>query len=152
MDLAHLLMTVLLLGQRRGLTPEQIVTAQSLAWYYSTRCEQPYPAGHWARLAVRATLHGRDLPGNCWTSPKDALHIAWQGCGMNEVRDGMPGPDVLAEHREQLERAVSDEPRLRQLADLRIAGQSNRDVAEELGVTPGRASQLARKIAERFRG
>jgi hypothetical protein len=151
MDLEHLLAVVLRYGRQRGLTAEQIVTAQSLAWYHASRYEgDPLPASHWARLAVRSTLNGRDLPG-CWTSPTDAIHRAWQGCGMHEVRDGSPGPDVLAEHREQYERALSESQQMRRVAELRVAGLSNLDVARELGVSPARSSQIARRIAEEFR-
>ena len=60
-DHSTLLDTVASLARRAGLDPFQLVTAQTLAWYYATRYEQrygnsdPLPASHWARLAVRAT-------------------------------------------------------------------------------------------------
>ena len=155
-DHSTLLDTVARLAHRAGLQPDQVATAVSLGWYYATRYEQrygnsdPLPASHWARLAVRATRNGRDLPG-CGTSPSDALRHAWQGAGMPEVRDPSPGPDVLAAHREQLERTLAESPRQRRVADLLIAGTSNKEVAEELGVSPARTSQIAREIVESFR-
>jgi hypothetical protein len=151
-DLSLLLDTVANLARRAGLDPFQVVTAQSLAWYYVVRYEGMHllPALHWARLAIRATRNGRDLPG-CGTSPSDALRHSWQGATMDEVRDGSPGPDVQAAHREQLERTLAASPRKRGVADLRIAGVSNREIAEELGVSPARTSQISREIAEDFR-
>ena len=151
-DLSLLLDTVANLARRAGLDPFQVVTAQSLAWYYVLRYEgsRLLPALHWARVAIRATRNGRDLPG-CATSPSDALRHSWQWATMNEVRDGSPGPDVQAAHREQLELALAASPRKRRVAELRIAGASNREVAEELGVSPARTSQIAREIAEDFR-
>jgi hypothetical protein len=156
-DLSILLDMVAGLAHRSGLAPDQVVTAQSLAWYYATRYEErngssddPLPPSHWARLAVRATRNGRDLPG-CGTSVSDALHRCWQGAGMPEARDPSPGPDVQAADREQLERTLAKSPQRRRVAELRIAGASNREVAEELGVSPSRTSQIAREIAEDFR-
>ena len=155
-DHSTLLDTVAHLARRAGLQPDQVVTAQSLAWYYAMRYEErygssdPLPPSHWARLAVRATRNGRDLPG-CGTGSSDALRRAWQGAAMPEVRDPGPGPDVLAAHREQLERTLARSPQRRRVADLRIAGTSNKEVAEELGVSPARTSQIAREIVESFR-
>jgi hypothetical protein len=155
-ELSHLLDTVDRWAQRCHLSPDQVVTAQSLAWYYLTRYQQrhanadPPPPSHWARLAVRATRNGRDLPG-CGTSPNDALHRTWQGAGMGEVRDPDPGPLACAIHREQMERTLAESPRKRRVADLRIAGLSNLEIAEDLGVSPARSSQIARETAEDFR-
>lgn len=81
-----LLESVLKWGKKRDLDDFEIATAQSLAWYYSTRHDGPdLPDGHWARIAVRAVCNGRDLPG-CGTGLADALSHPWQGAGMAEER------------------------------------------------------------------
>lgn len=150
--LATLLAVVLRYGLLRRMTPEQIGTAQSMAWYYQANYSgEPLPDSHWAQLAVRAVFNGRDLPG-CATSTHDALNVAWQGAAMGELRDSEPAPDVLAEHRELLERVLAGLSEIkRQVMDLRLAGVPGLAIAEELGITPGRVSQISREIAERFR-
>jgi hypothetical protein len=151
-DLSILLNTTAGLARQAGLPPDQVVTAQSLAWYFATRYQGiiPLPPSHWARLAVRAARNGRDLPG-CGTSESDALHRCWQGAGMPEVRDPSPGPDVLAANREQLEWTLAKSPQRRRVADLRVSGMSNLEIADDLGVSPSRSCQIARQIAEEFR-
>src|SRR5256885_909790 len=96
MDVTKLLATVLRWGRAAGLDEQQTATAQSLAWYYAAAYDGPeLPVSHWARLGVRATLRGRDLPG-CGTGSGDALHRVWQGAGMGEVADRRPPPDEVA--------------------------------------------------------
>lgn len=150
--LAEILEATLRWARRCGLDEFQIATAQSQAWYYWQEYDGPedFPAGHWARLAVRGVRNGRDLPG-CGTSVKDALLHSWQGAAMPEVMDRSPGPDVLVIHKElleRLERSVDDLKR--QVAELRLQGLSNAEVARKVNRSPGRTSQIAREFVEGF--
>lgn len=149
-SLETLLAVVLKWALRCGLDEGQAATAQSLAWHYRGRCEAQYPDSHWAKLAVRAVRHGRDLPG-CGTGQADALMHSHQGSGMPEVRDRTPPPDVLADHKERYERVMAGVGEVKKLvAAMRIEGWSNYEIALALKVSPGRTSQVAREIVERF--
>jgi len=146
-----LLETVLKWGKNRGLDEFEIATAQSLAWYYATKFKGKLPDSHWARVAVRAVWNGRDLPG-CGTSSQDALNFTWQGAGMQEVTDQTPGPDVLAAHKEALERVLSELTAIKkEVADLRLAGMATKEIAIHLHVSKSRVSQIAREIGEMFK-
>ncbi len=145
----QLLETVQRWGQSNGFDEYQIATAQSLAWYYKANYHgDELPDSHWARLGVRAVRNGRDLPG-CGTSPKDALNFCSQGAGMMEVMDHYPGPDKLAGDRELFDRMLTTvADKRKQVAELKMAGLMNKEVAKQMSLTPGRVSQLAREIAE----
>lgn len=150
-ELTVLLAVVLRWCNRCGLDDFQTATAQSLAWYWSSRSAVSYPPSHWARIAVRMVRNGRDLAG-CGTGQADALSHSLQGCGMGEVLDKEPSPAVLVEHKELLDKILAEVTEIkRQVVELRLQGLSNIEVAERLGVSPGRTSQIAREIAERFR-
>ncbi len=150
MDLVVLLAVVARWATRCGLDEMGTATAQSLAWLWASKSEVNYPAGHWAKLAVRATRNGRDLPG-CGTGHADALMHSTQGAGMGDMKDKSPGPDALAAHREQWERMESGLDERRRLAvEMRLEGWSNFEIATALGVSPGRTSQMAREVMERF--
>jgi hypothetical protein len=150
---ARLLEVVKRWAARCGLDEQQTTTAQTLAWWYrrNYRGEVPLSDSHWARLAVRATKNGRDLPG-CGTSVKDALLAGcWQGAAMPEVLDREPPPDVLAEHKETLARVLEGLSATKQsVVEARLSGRSNEDIARDLGLSAGRCSQIAREIAEAF--
>lgn len=138
-------------GRRCRLDEGQIVTAQSLAWYWASRCETPYPPHYWARLAVRAVHSGRDFAG-CATGPTDAIRHAWLTGGMPEKIDPTPGPDTLAEYKEQFERAFGRLADLKQeFLALKIAGLSNLEAVRRLGLSPTRGSQIAREFWEAFK-
>lgn len=146
--LAVLLTVVANWANRRRLNEDQTTKAQSLAWYWANRHHTELPASHWARLAVRAVLNGRDLAG-CGTGAADALSHMVQGAGMGEMADSSPPPDVLVAHAEAYEVTLGRlTERHRELADLKRQGASNTEVARTLGLSPGRASQLAREIWE----
>ena len=71
---------------------------------------------------------------------------------MPEVMDRFPGPDVLAEHREAYERTMAElTDRKRQVAEMRLAGMDNGEIAHLMGLSQARTSQIAREIVERFR-
>lgn len=150
--LAALLLTVAKLARKFKMDEFQTATAQSVAWLWASESPTDYPPSHWARLACRAVFYGRDLPG-CAVSRADALSHSSQGCGMDEAMDTTPGPDVLAAHREQWERITKGmTAKEADLTRLKIEGLANQDIARTLGVSPGRASQIARAIAEEWEG
>lgn len=146
-----LLETVLRWGSRCGLDEFQIATAQSLAWYFRTQYKgKDLPESHWARLAVKRVRSGRDLPG-CGTSPKDALNFTWQGAGMGEVMDKTPSPSTLAAHKETLERILAGLSEVKkEVAELRLSGAANKEIAVHLHLSEARVSQIAREIFEKF--
>ena len=146
-----LLETVAKWGVNCGLDEFELVTAQSLAWHYRSNYSGPeLPDSHWARLAVRAAWNGRDLPG-CALSTVDALNFVWQGAGMKDVQDKTPPPDVLASHKELLEKILAEVGELKaEVAELRIQGVTGKQIAVHLNISEGRISQIAREIAERF--
>lgn len=152
MELLALLAVVTTWGVRCKLDEFQLVTAQSLAWYWWDRSKVKYPASHWARLAVRWVRAGRDLAW-CGTGPSDALNHQVQGAGMGEVMDRTPPPDALASHIEEWERLQAKLTlKERQVQSLRIQGIDNGRIALAIGVSPARTSQLARSILEKWEG
>jgi hypothetical protein len=149
---AKLLEVVMRWGTRCGLDDFEIATAQSLAWYYRSRYDGPeLPDSHWARIAVRGLRNGRDLPG-CGTGDCDALHHTWQGHGMGEVVDRSPGPDVLAEQKELMERILAEVSDVkREVAKLKAAGMAGREIAIQVSLSQARVSQILREIADKFK-
>jgi hypothetical protein len=150
--LATLLLVVARLARMYKMDDFQVATAQSLAWLWSKDSPVDYPPSHWARLACRHVHNGRDLPG-CAVSRADALEHSVQGAGMDFKMDTTPGPDVLAAHREQWERITGGmTDREADLTRLKLEGMANKDIARTMGVSEGRASQIARAIAEEWEG
>ncbi len=147
-----LLETVLKWGKSWGLDDFEIATAQSLAWYHRSQYDGPeLPESHWARQAVRHVRNGRDLPG-CATPEADALNRCWLGAAMGEVMDRYPGPDMLAAHKEAMDRMLNSLSELqKQVAELRLAGVANKEIAVHLHFSEGRISQIAREIVEKFK-
>jgi DNA-binding CsgD family transcriptional regulator len=135
-----------------GNNPELISTATVLGWYYWSQGPQELPASVWARVAVRAVRAGRDLPG-VRDSGRDALDGATQGGGMGELADRRPGPLRMAIAREEYARLVAGlSPRQRLMVDAVAGGAARTDrLAAELGVTPGRVSQMRREIMAKLK-
>jgi hypothetical protein len=140
------------LARRYRLDEYDVTRAQSQAWFYAQACPRTYPAHYWAKVAVRAIRNGRDLPGTA-TPSTDALARAWLCVPMGDVRDPGPGPDALASHREAME-ALEDSfnPTERYVARLAQEGASGLEIAEAIGRSPGRVSQIKRELAERWAG
>jgi hypothetical protein len=152
MDQTKLLTTVLKWGKAFRLDDFEIATAQSLAWYHQSQYQGPeLPESHWARLAVRHVRFGRDLPG-CGTPEHDALNKCWLGAGMAEVMDRYPGPSTLAAHKETLERILKELSEIkREIAELRLSGMANKEIALHVNLSPARVSQIAGEIARLFK-
>lgn len=118
-------------------------------WYryqLNTRSPEITAKSH-AWMAILAVRYGRRLPGERKPWHKDALDRAVSGAGMDEVRDRRPGPDRLAEMREEWQSLLSKlNKRQRDLLDL--AEMRTSDLAERFGVSAARISQLRREIEE----
>jgi hypothetical protein len=122
-----------------------------LAWYFWRRDAGRNQPRHYAYFAIRHAMAGRDLPGiKTYTDVFDRL-TCWGGAGMGEVQDRKPGPDALVCHAEQIERweaRLNDTQRA--VVALRLEGLSNQEVARQVGLTPGRTSQIAREVVEAY--
>jgi hypothetical protein len=150
--IVSLLSVTLAWALKMGLTEEQAVTAQSLAWFYWKTSKKNFPDSVWARWAVRKVRANRDLPG-CATSVHDALLLASQGAGMERMLDRSPPPDVQVDHKERYEALLSSlTPTARAVAKLRQQGVSNGQIATALRLSEGRISQIARRIREEWDG
>lgn len=132
-----------------------VVTCVSLAWYIWRSRREDFPASVYAHLAARQVAAGRDLPG-CGTSTTDAITRATSGGGMDQLGDGPAAdPLVVLLHRERLavlsstfaDDTVKGEV-LRQLRD----GTRTLDVADEMGLSQARISQLRREFLEADEG
>src|SRR5205085_2555650 len=95
--------------RRLGSNDELVAIALVLAWYYWQKADKELPASVWARVAVRAALSGRDLPGVQSSHLPDVWdHLdRWEGGGMGEVRDRRPGPDALAASKEEFRKVYA---------------------------------------------
>lgn len=131
---------------------ERIQDAIGLCWfrYQQTAKRLEIPAKAFAWYAILQTLSGRNMPGKK-ARGEDALDKAWRCAAMQEARDPGPGPDKIAQEREEWEvlraRLTPRQAGLVQIGHLDI---SNQEMAELLGVSPGRVSQMRREI-ERLR-
>ncbi len=125
--------------------PDLRSLALTLAWYYWSIAPDKHhlPASVWARVGVRHALAGRDIPG-IRSKFRDAMkYRETQGAGMEGLADRRPGPMrtvVSAELFDRLWSQMND--REREMAEMYIDGAANQDVAERVGVTPGRATQI----------
>jgi hypothetical protein len=136
-----------------GQDDEKVSRAIVLSWYYwSIAHDDSLPATIWARVGVRFAAAGRDLPGVQPSRKRDALDYATQGAGMDEVRDRRPGPDKVAQHREDME-VLKKTLTVREwiMFEAFRNGATNREVAKLLEVTPGRISQMVTGILRRWR-
>jgi DNA-binding CsgD family transcriptional regulator len=150
----ELLAAVAALARRYKLDEWDLTRAQSIAWLLAVRCDQPqrFPWNYWAVLAIRRVRCGRDLPG-CETGENDVLRRTWLSGPMNEVRDPGPGPAAQAAHREAWELLENDMTEMEsRVAALALDGLSGVQIAERLGRTQGRVSQLRRQVVERWAG
>lgn len=132
---------------------EQLVQdAIGVCWYFYQQTPKALEltAGNFAYVAIRHVRNGRRIPGESDRQQygKDALDRAyWNGAGMQEVMDKRPGPDKIAEAKEQWElllRKVT--PRQRRFVELAAEEMRTIDMARQLGVTPGRVSHMRRAI------
>lgn len=137
----------------RRLSDELTSIALVLAWWLWSNRRVNYPPSHWARLAVRQALAGRDLPGVQASKFRDVWdHFdRWGGAGMEKARDRGPGPERIALWREEYARVKAslsgDRLRMAELIE-EDQGLGTGELAELLGKTPGRISQMRREIAE----
>jgi hypothetical protein len=130
-DLAAVALVLTWWAWRR--TPDAPV--ESVAWYCALHARQ-----------------GRDLPGIGATRRLDALRHCSQGGGMDGVIDPGPGPDELVADAEAYPvwyDSLTD--REREAADLYTEGRRNMDVAADLHISQGRAGQLRRQMAEKWK-
>lgn len=125
--------------------PDQQSLALTLAWYYWHLAPDKHylPASVWARVGVRHVLAGRDIPG-LRSKFRDAMkHRETQGARMNGLADRRPGPERTVMASELFDRLWSRmTPREWEMAEMLIDGAANQDVAERVGISPGRATQI----------
>jgi len=142
-----------------GPDDDKVTLAGTLAWHAwaAARPEQKeLPASVWARAAVRKVVSGRDLPGVQASHFRDIWENAerWEGGDMNLTRDRAPGPERLAEEAEAYARfkAALNEQERKMVeaveADLNVG---TFDLAELLGRSPGRISQMRRELLAKWR-
>ena len=154
MDARDLMNRTIRWALKLGLDDEQTSRAVCLAWYEASKFEEAhgwtYPASHWARIAVKKALQGRDVPGVQPGKKQDALDFALQGCGMGELMDRRPGPEKEAADREMIERWWARlTARERLVLRLLDTGMQKRQVARTLGVVSSRLSQILQRIVEK---
>lgn len=133
-----------------GQDDEKVSVTTCLAWLYWSRRPHDYAASHWARLAIRDVMNGRDVPG-IRTKFRDVWDhlVRWQGAGMDEVLDRRPGPEEQVMWAEEYERVCERlTPEQQRMADI-IRSDANAgtgDIATRLGKSAGRVSQMRREI------
>jgi hypothetical protein len=133
--------------------PDVAAIAIVLAWLSWSR-KPDVPLKSHVCFAVRQALSGRDLPEVQSSKFRDIWDHAtcWGGAGMQDVVDPAPGPDKLAEDAEAYpvwEACLTN--REREAAEMYLEGFRNKDVAERLGTSQGRATQLRGQMAERWK-
>jgi hypothetical protein len=106
---------------------------------------------------VRKVVGGRDLPGVQASKFRDLWDHGnrWQGGDMNQARDRRPGPDRIAEEKEAVENLLNElsgQARRMAQAVMDDPTKGTCALAEELGLSPGRISQLRREILNQYRG
>jgi len=133
--------------------PDVAAIAMVLIWLYWSRKPNIAITYH-IRYGIRQALWGRDLPGVQDSKFRDIWDKAanWGGAGMGELADPSPGPDKLVEDAEayQVLRGILTDKEAK-ANDLYIAGLKNMEVAEELEVTQGRATQLRTQTAAKWK-
>ncbi len=141
-------------ANRRFKDEGQVQDAIGVCWYRyqqtQTAKRLEVPAKSFAWVAIKETMAGRQLPG-MKARGEDALDYAWRCSTMAEAADRRPGPDRIAQEREEFAILLT-RLNAKQTAFLEIGttGLKNQDIAHLLGVTPGRVSQMRREI-ERLR-
>ncbi len=122
--------------------------AIGLCWYRYQQAEKrlEVTATSFAQFAVKQTWSGRGLPGT-GLKERDALDRAWQGAGMGLVQDKSPGPDKIAQDKDEWEAMVKRlNHKQRILLDRCHLDMSNLEMARLMGVSPARVSQVRREI------
>ena len=131
---------------------EQVSVAIAIAWFLFTRHGEKYSAKSYIRFAVAHVHEGRDIPGLQTFNQPDALdHTGGRGeTWMAELRDRHPGPERIAEGRDDVEAlykgATADETIM---FDMIMAGYERPEIAETLGCQPKTVSNMKRRIRER---
>jgi hypothetical protein len=123
--------------------------AITLAWWaWSTAKTPDLPATVWARMGVLRVLNHRDLPG-VGTRKRDALRHAESGAGMEGLMDRHPGPEQQVIDAETFHRLMARaKGRDREMIEMFAAGMKNKDVANALGISAGRVTQLRQALME----
>lgn len=142
-------------AERRIECPDLQGHAVTLGWWFWHRSpnKRHLPASVWARVAVRAALNGRDIPGVKIGKFRDAMRRREsQGAGMGELADRRPGPLNLLIIREETERFFASLDEFEQrMCNLLADGVKNQEVARRMRRSPGAISQRRRRLMERHR-
>jgi len=137
--------------------------AIGLCWFYYQQNSRrlTISANGFAWYAIRHVMVGRRIPGELDSKDakgrpakrrtyKDALDYAWRCAAMNQARDPRPGPDKIAEDKDEMDN-LTKELSVKHLAliDLMQMDVSNQEAARLLEVSPGRVSQMRGEIKRR---
>lgn len=130
---------------------QQVQDAIGSCWfaYQQTPNALSITATSFANFAVLAVRRGRRLPGERTKQyGGDALdRTYWNGAGMQDVKDKRPGPDKLAEWKEEWESLLSKlNDQERRVMMLALEDFRTMDMAVQLGVSAARVSQIRRAI------
>jgi hypothetical protein len=137
-----------------GTDDERFSIALVLCWWLFSNRREDHPPRVYARVACAHAMHGRDLPGVRSGKSQDAYRLTqWQGGGMGMVTDRRPGPAEEAEMREEMRNFLAvcnDQERL--VAETLIGdhGATVAHLADLIGKSKGRVSQIRRALAERY--
>lgn len=150
-EMLHLIEVVRKWAARCGLDDNETDDAVAIAWDAWDRAAVKYPAGHWARFAVRSAKAGRTLRG-----VRHGVRSAWRNtvlCGaMNGVVDTAPGPERQAQSREAWGRMLATlNGRCLRILTLAQRAMPKQEIAVLAGCSPARVSQVLRLAVERYR-
>jgi hypothetical protein len=133
---------------------ERVAVALVLAWWIWSNRQEDFPASVYARIAVLRVLRGDDLPGlrtkgEMMGDPFRRLERWEAGPGLADRR---PGPEKEAMRREEmgiLRASLSGRQKEMLEAVREDEGLGTNALAQMMGVSPGRISQLRRELMER---
>ncbi len=133
---------------------ELIAIALVLAWWEwknATEEQKTLPPSVWARVGVRHALEGRDLPGLKRNRGRsvDPLDVAWRCGAMAYVADRSPGPERIAQAKEEwtVFLASLNAKQTAMAVAIMDGITSTGALAAHLGVSEGRVSQIRREMA-----
>jgi len=138
-----------------GTDDESYSLAMVLCWWIFTQRREDFPASCYIRLAVRNVRYGRDLPGVQASKFRDVYDYLtkWDGGDMNLVIDRRPGPERVAEMREEMEAFLATcTEQERAVAETLMGdhGATVAHLADLIGRSQGRVSQIRRELKERL--